>query len=277
MNRASGCAEPGRDGGNVTRSAVVGRFVQLRTSDDVRLEARQWVAPPPRRGTVVLVHGFGAGGGEAKVVALAEALREAGFDVLAYDSRGHGGSDGEATLGDRERLDVEAAVGAVQGPGPIVLVGASMGAIAALRYAATSPSRVAGIVAVSCPSAWRLPKNARGVLTALLTQTAVGRDLARRHMGVRIARPGRRAASPVELVRGLDVPLAIVHGRGDPFIACGDAELLYDTASEPRRLELVDGLGHAFEPLATAPVLAAVDWCLGPAVTAGPLGESGTS
>ena len=38
----------------------------------------------------------------------------------------------------------------------VVLVGTSMGAIAALRYAATDPE-LAGVVAVSCPAAWRLP------------------------------------------------------------------------------------------------------------------------
>jgi len=236
--------------------------VELRTSDDVRLEARQWLTEGARRGTVVLVHGFAAGMAEARVVALAGALQGAGYDVLAYDSRGHGASGGEATLGDRERLDVAAAVAAAPGPGPIVLVGASMGAIAALRFAAASPGRVAGVVSVSCPSRWRLPRNARGVLSALLTQTAVGRGFARRQIGVRIAAGCPRPAPPVELVTTLGTPLAIVHGRCDPFIGTEDAELLYGAAPEPRRLELVEGLGHAFEPPVTGPVLAAVEWCL---------------
>ncbi len=244
--------------------------MELRTSDDVRLEARQWLTEVERRGTVVLVHGFAAGMAEARVVALAGALQGAGFDVLAYDSRGHGASEGEATLGDHERLDVEAAVGAVRGPGPIVLVGASMGAIAALRYVAAAPGTVAGVVSVSCPGRWRLPRNARGVLSALLTQTAVGRNFARRRIGVRIAPRGPRATPPVELVTTLGVPLAIVHGRCDPFIGTADAELLYGAAPEPRRLELVEGLGHAFEAPATGPVLAAVEWCLGQAGTPRP-------
>ena len=239
--------------------------MELRTSDGVRLEARQWLTEGERRATVVLVHGFAAGMAEARGAALADALREAGFDVLAYDSRGHGASDGEATLGDRERLDVAAAVGAVRGRGPIVLVGASMGAIAALRFAATEPGAVSGVVSVSCPSRWRLPRNARGALSAVLTHTGLGRSFARRQMGVRIAPPGPRAAPPLELMPSIGVPLAIVHGRGDPFIGTDDAELLYGAAGEPRRLELVDGLGHAFEPPATGPVLAAVEWCLDPA------------
>jgi alpha-beta hydrolase superfamily lysophospholipase len=238
--------------------------VELLTSDDVRLWARRWTASGRRRATVVLVHGFAAGLDESKMVALIGALRDAGFDVLGYDARGHGRSGGEATLGDREAFDVAAAVGAVGQPGqPVVLVAASMGAIAALRFAASTPGAVDGVVSVSCPAWWRLPRNAQGLLSALITQTPFGRRFARRRMGVRIARCGPRPAPPVELVGAVGVPVAIVHGRRDPFIAVEDAEALDAAGRDPRRLDLVDGLGHAFEPEATPAILAALDWCLG--------------
>ena len=119
---------------------------------------------------------------------------------------------------------------------PVLLVGASMGAIAALRFAASSPGSVAGVVAVSCPAWWRLPRNGRGLLSVLLTQTPFGREFARRQMGVRIARSGPRPAPPIELVGELGVPVAIVHGRADPFISVAAAEALFATAHEPRRL-----------------------------------------
>jgi pimeloyl-ACP methyl ester carboxylesterase len=237
--------------------------VDLVTSDDVGLVAHRWPTAGPARATVVLAHGFGAGVAECRVVALAEALADAGFDVLGYDARGHGGSGGATTLGDREALDVAAAVAAVEpGRGPVVVVGASMGAIAALRYAASAPGTLAGVVSVSCPARWRLPRNARGVLSALMTKTPLGRSMALRHMGVRIAPDGAREAPPVELVAGLGVPLVVVHGRRDPFIGVADAELLHAAAAQPRRLEIVAGLGHAFDGPAAAPVVAAVSWCL---------------
>lgn len=246
--------------------------MELVTSDGVRLVARHWRARSPRA-SVVLAHGFAAGVAELRVVALAEALRDAGLDVLAYDARGHGGSGGVATLGDRERLDVAAAVEAVAADGPVVIVGASMGAIAALRYASSAPGTVAGVVSVSCPARWRLPRNARGVLSALLTQTGIGRRLARRRMGVRIAPTGTRAVPPVELVGSVGAPVTIVHGRRDPFIAVGDAEVLYAAALEPRQLVVVDDLAHAFDGPAVAPVLAGVEWCLAQADARDPLGR----
>jgi alpha-beta hydrolase superfamily lysophospholipase len=257
-------AEPRREAaGRVEAGRAVGRDVELITSDDVRLRARRWDATGTRRATVVLVHGFAANLDEEKMVTLVEALGAAGFDGITYDGRGHGGSGGEATLGDRERWDVAAAVAAVgTAAGPAVLVGASMGAIAALRFAASSPGSVAGMVAVSCPAWWRLPRNGRGLLSALLTQTPFGREFARRQMGVRIARCGPRPAPPIELVGEIGAPVAFVHGRADPFISVADAEALFAASGEPRRLELVDGLGHAFEPAATPAILAALSWCL---------------
>jgi len=243
--------------------------VELVTTDNVRLVARWWRATSPRA-SVVLAHGFGAGVSEARLVGLADALREAGLDVLAYDARGHGGSGGEATLGDRERLDVAAAVDTAPPERPVILVGASMGAIAALRYAASAPGLVAGVVSVSCPAEWRLPRNARGILSALLTQTCVGREVARRWIGVRIASRCDRPAPPVELIGRVGAPVAVLHGRRDPFIGVHDAELLYAAAADPRRLDVVDDVGHAFEGRVAAPVLTDVDWCLAESVSGAP-------
>ena len=73
----------------------------------------------------------------ADVEALAGALVAAGYDVVTYDARGHGESEGKCTLGDLERHDVAAAVQATNpASGPVVLVGLSMGAIVVLRHAA---------------------------------------------------------------------------------------------------------------------------------------------
>lgn len=237
--------------------------MELVTGDDVHLSARRDRPSRSARAHVVVVHGFAAHAGEPRVVALAQALAGHGFDVLSYDSRGHGGSEGEATLGDRERLDVDAAVRtAAADGGPVVLVGASMGAIGALRYAAGAPGSVAGVVTVSCPARWRLPLNVRGLASTVLTQTGMGRDLARRRMGVRIAPPAPRPCPPVDLVGGVGAPVALIHGGRDPFLGVANAHTLYAAAAEPRRVQIVEDLGHAFETPAIGPVLEAVDWCV---------------
>ncbi len=238
-------------------------LLELEAADGVRIVARRRAPAGSTSGrTVVVAHGFAASGSEPRVVAIADALTEAGHAVLTFDSRGHGESGGEATLGSDEVLDVAAVVDAA-GADPVVLVGASMGAIGVLRYAAErAGSPTAGVVAVSCPARWSLPRNARGVLSALMTQTPPGRWAARRYARVRIARPGRRPAPPIELVPALHVPLALVHGSADPFIPVSDADSLYAVANEPRRLEVIDGMGHAFETPSVRAVVESVGWVI---------------
>jgi uncharacterized protein len=236
------------------------------TADGIELQARRWLVPDATA-AVVLVHGFSASASCPNVVALGDALHDQGFDVITYDARGHGGSRGESTLGDAEQHDVAAAVAeARERAGGVVLVGASMGAIAALRYAA-GDAGLAGVVAVSCPAAWRLPRTWRGALAAVMTRTRPGRAVTQRLSGVRVAEKWTNPAPPVELVRRIDVPVTFIHGRDDRFIAAHDAQLLFDAARDPRRLVLVRGMGHAFGPDAVASVVEAVGWSLGRATT----------
>jgi alpha-beta hydrolase superfamily lysophospholipase len=241
--------------------------VTITTADGIKLSVRTWRPAGPARAHVVLVHGFSASTADQKLLAVAGELTTAGFGVFSYDARGHGRSGGATTLGNLERLDVAAAVEAVRATstaGPVVIVGASMGAIAALHYATVAEQPVDGVVTISCPARWKLPRNARGVISAMMTHTPFGRRFALRRMGVHIARPSPRSAPPVELVAEVRVPLAIVHGRADPFIPVSDAEALYAASNEPHRLEVVDLLAHAFDPadVVVAPIVEAVDWIL---------------
>jgi alpha-beta hydrolase superfamily lysophospholipase len=234
----------------------------LTTADGLELAGRRWLAAEPPPAAVVIVHGFSASAECPNVESLADSIATDGYDVISYDARGHGASAGESTLGDHEQHDVAAAVAfARQRTSQIVLVGASMGAIAALRYAVTDPE-LAGVVSVSCPAKWRLPRNARGVLAAAMTRTTPGRRLTTRLSGVRVATRWTAPAPPIELVPRLQVPTTFVHGTADRFIAARDAAELFEAAREPRRLVVVPDMGHAFDPLAVEPVRAAVTWTL---------------
>jgi len=53
-----------------------------------------------------------------------------------------------------------------------------------------------------------------------------------------------------------------VHGRGDRFIPATDAVLLHAAGPERGRIDIIDGMGHAFTGCDTAVVAAAVQWCL---------------
>ena len=235
---------------------------ELHTSDGFILAERSWSPSSPPRGAVVLAHGFSASKDEPAVVAVAEALRDAGLHVVSYDARGHGQSEGDCTLGDLERLDVAAAVASARLHSPrIVLVGASMGAIAVLRYAVTDAD-LAGVVSVSSPAAWRVPRTARSLLAAGLTRTAPGRWVAARRLKLRISPRWSNPEPPGRLAARLACPLAIVHGDSDRFISAREADALYSSAVGPRCLHVVPGMGHAFEPAAIPAIVESVDWIL---------------
>jgi pimeloyl-ACP methyl ester carboxylesterase len=234
----------------------------LTTTDGCSLVARQLVTDATPLGAAVIVHGFSASSECPNVLALGHALHDEGFDVVTYDARGHGGSGGESTLGDREAHDVAAAVAVARERTPrVVLVGASMGGIATLRYAVTDPD-LAGAVVVSCPSRWRLPRSARGIAAAAMTRTGVGRSITARMCGVRVTRRWTNPAPPIQLAAQLRIPVAYLHGTRDRFISVRDARELALATPEPRRLVIVPGMGHAFSPEAIGPVREAVRWAL---------------
>jgi alpha-beta hydrolase superfamily lysophospholipase len=234
----------------------------LTTADGLTLAGRHWLTPVTPDAAVVIVHGFSASSECPQVAALADALHAEGLDVVTYDARGHGRSEGESTLGDHEAHDVAAAVArARERASRVVVVGASMGGIAALRYVVTDPD-LAGAVVVSCPAAWRLPRNARGVLGALMTRTRLGRRATARLVGVRVAERWTNPEPPVALAARVQVPIAYVHGERDRLIPTRDAYELVTATPGPKRFTVVPEMGHAFEPAAVDSIRDAVAWVL---------------
>jgi alpha-beta hydrolase superfamily lysophospholipase len=237
-------------------------MVHLHTSDGVRLSSRRWGPARSAPTTVVLVHGFSASKDHPAVVAVAEAFAERGFGVISYDARGHSESDGLCTLGDLERLDVAAAVDAArQDSDQVVTVGASMGGIAVLRHASTD-SELHGAVTVSSPAHWRLPRNPSGLAAATMSRTRLGRSLAERLLNVRIHPVWDDPLPPEAIAADVRSPLAVIHGEADRMIPSSAARRLADAAGGPARLEIVSGMGHAFDSRGTPAIVAAVRWAL---------------
>lgn len=100
--------------------------------------------------SVVLCHGITAT--RRQVLHGSKALPRAGYEVIAYDARGHGRSDpapaGEGygyleLVGDLDRVVADQV-----GEGRFLLAGHSMGAHTAVAYALRHPERLAGLVAI---------------------------------------------------------------------------------------------------------------------------------
>jgi pimeloyl-ACP methyl ester carboxylesterase len=232
---------------------------QLLTIDGVRLATRVLASQAPVRGAVVLVHGLTGSKDDPRIVLLASQVRARGFDVIAYDARGHGRSTGTCTLGDLERHDVAAAVAwARERSTSVVVIGASMGAVAALSYAATD-LELAGVVAVSSPSDWRVPFRVQSMITAGLARTRTGRAIARRWMHVRIG-PWTSPEPPRSVADRISCPLVAVHGQRDPIVpsAIGLGSSL--GMGQRRSVVTVPAMGHAFDPIGHKPICDALEW-----------------
>ncbi|TGE29594.1 alpha/beta hydrolase [Hymenobacter metallicola] len=103
-------------------------------SPNGQLEA--WYSPVNNaRGRVALFHGYTSN--KSKLLTEASVFRQLGYSVLLVDFAGNGGSEGfQTTVGFRESADVAAVFAYLQRQkpaGPIILYGASMGAVAILR------------------------------------------------------------------------------------------------------------------------------------------------
>ena len=127
----------------------------LTTADGLKLQLREWPCAQAR-GLVLIVHGLGEHIGRYEPVAAQ--LLTGGRSVVGYDQRGHGASEGaRGALNHADDLlaDLAQVIDAVrrQHPGPLTLLGHSMGGLVAARFVA------GGLDGTSAP-AWFRPVDA---------------------------------------------------------------------------------------------------------------------
>jgi uncharacterized protein len=259
----------GRQGRRLRESSVLSHdddhpagldSARIVTADGVELATRYWPSQGTPRAIVVISHGFTATKDHPEVVALAKSLQTHDLDVIAYDARGHGQSTGVSTLGHLEHHDVAAAVAcARQRHSQVVLIGASMGAIAVLAHAAIA-TEITGVIAVSSPPDWRLPMRARAFIAAGLARTRPGRWVAAHHMSVHIHPTWIPPQTARSLEPRIDTPLAIIHGRQDRMIPYTSA--LPTSTHVKRQATIVPDMGHAFHRGGHKAINDAVDWIL---------------
>ncbi|TMQ90282.1 alpha/beta hydrolase [Actinomadura soli] len=242
-------------------TVVIPEPLTLYTADDVRIDAGHLWGDGDL--CFVLAHGFTCSWRQPMLRRIAGALNRHG-GVIGLDFRGHGRSGGHSTVGDREVLDVDAAVAAARrrGYGRVAVTGFSMGGAIVVRHAALHGG-VDAVVSVSSPARWYY----RGTVPMRRVHWAIERRVGR--LAVRLARGTRVAPkgwdpvpeAPYE-VAGLiaPVPLLVVHGDADPFFPLDHGRQLYEAARDPRELWVEPAFGHA-EVAATPDLIKRIgDW-----------------
>jgi len=214
--------------------------VSFKTSDGLTL--RGWWIPGTRDQTVVMVHGLSNNRSEG--FDKAGYLHQAGYNMLVFDLRGSGQSDGSgSTMGYREPADVSAAVTEARSlsPGPIALIGYSLGAAVSVEEAAINP----GVTAVVEDSGF---SSAGDVFMARFSEVTHLPDapwaaplvgFAQLDIGTSLWN-----VQPVAMAARLHKPLLAIVGTADTIVPPAEGLALYKAAAGPKQLLEVPGAGH---------------------------------
>lgn len=215
--------------GGVWRVPEGGEDVWFKTADGTRLHG--WfvrASKQPAAATVIYFHGNG--GNISYLGWVGESLAARGNDVLLFDYRGYGRSEGEVTDERGLYADADAAYDYVvkeRGvrPDSLTLYGQSLGTTAVADLAARRECRAiileSGLSSAEDMAALILPWFPR----SLFRFTRNKLDSARKLAHVRC-------------------PVLVAHGDRDEVIPLSQGRVLYAAAPEPKRLIVVQGAGH---------------------------------
>jgi dipeptidyl aminopeptidase/acylaminoacyl peptidase len=221
------------------------------TPRDGALTLRGWLLPgSPAAPYVIFVHGIGdQRTGNSALDLAARLIRAEGYNVLVFDLRAQGTSDGDfVSAGEFERYDVLGAYDFLLGrgarPGRVALIGRSYGAATSIMAAALEP----GIGAVVSDSAFA------DVLDRIPKETARKTPLT--EDAVRVFVPGARLFAgllygidigdlkPVRDVAGLSYPLLLIHGEADERVPLAEGLRVHAAAPPGSELWTLPGAGH---------------------------------
>lgn len=236
--------------------------VTLETPDGLKLQGCYLKTEKPRKG--VILFGIEFGSNRWSCVPYCEFLREAGYDIFAFEMRGQGGSPAQAGyeplqwVTDFELIDFQTAVAylktrADKDPRGVGFFGLSKGGSAGLMVAAQDPFiRCFAVDGVFASMTTMVPYMKQWVLI-YTTFPAVAKLIPNWYL----RHAARIAIKQIEKLRDCHYPdmelsmpklaprpLLMIHGGGDNYIKPDMAKSLFALALEPKELWIVDKAKH---------------------------------
>ena len=205
--------------------------------DGVVLKGWLFRAAGERRGTIVYLHG--SADNRASVVGVAKRYVPSGYDVLAYDSRAHGESTGDAcTYGYYEKHDLAKAIDSLKVP-VVAVIGVSLGAAVAIQ-AAAEDARVARVVAISTFSDLRMVATERAPFFASAGNIREAIAIAEKQANFVVD-----DVSPARTAARLSIPVLLIHGAVDRETPPAHSERVHQALKGPKRLLLIPKSCHS--------------------------------
>jgi uncharacterized protein len=210
--------------------------------DGAGLTLRGWWVPGTKHRTVVMVHGWTSSRQEP--MRRSAYLHAAGYNLLLFDLRGHGTSDGSyTTMGASEPDDVQQAVAFAQRRdpvAPVALIGYSMGASLAIETGAHDGAVVAVVEDSGYDSLVNVVNDHFSKVTRLPGFLAAGM-LALEAVDLHV---NPSAVRPIDDVAHLDRPLLVIIGSNDTMVPPAQGYRIFAAAPGPKQLLVFPGAGH---------------------------------
>ncbi|MCC6629733.1 MAG: alpha/beta fold hydrolase [Chloroflexi bacterium] len=203
-----------------------------------------WLACPESRRVIIALHGYR--GRRADLLGVSSALWRAGYNVLQFDFRGHGDSDGRrVTLGHAETQDLRSALAWVQRRAPggwVGVLGYSMGGTVALLGAADELAiRAVATDGAFCRQEERIRATWRRRMHLPPTPFVelAERVVERRH-GFRF----RDVDALATVGRIAPRPLLLIHAADDTVVPVEDVHRLAAAAGAAAEVWVIPGVAH---------------------------------
>ena len=222
--------------------------VSFNSSDGLSIKGWLIKSDNPQ-GTIIMAHGYNGNRGRLDIATF---LNEEGYNILMFDFRGHGESEGDyISMGYYESKDI---LGAIQylkqrndtDTNKLYGLGQSMGS-AALIFAEEQQPSFKGLILESTYTdlyqnnarrfkrVYGFPKFPFATSLTFFGGIVLGVN------GFKI--------SPLNSINNIEKPILLIHDSLDDGVSNEDAKLLFEAANQPRELWIVEGAKHtsAFE------------------------------
>jgi fermentation-respiration switch protein FrsA (DUF1100 family) len=219
--------------------------VSWRSFDNTTL--RGWFVPAgDSERTAIVCHGVMDS--KSGMMSFVQALHEGGYNVLAFDMRGHGESDRwTVTYGERESRDIIAGVDYLASAHPdaaqhVVGVGWSTGAASLILAAAQDPRIEALHIDAAYARTSDMARHIGEQVPALLRGWTYYSGLA---IGSLETGTDLWRLSTADAVRRISPrPVMIIHGTRDRVVPFEQGEKVFGAANSPKSFHAVPGAGH---------------------------------
>jgi len=219
------------------------RNLILTTKDNNRIDASHYENGFNK--VVILAHGFFNAKDTYLFREIAKSLAVY-YDVISFDFRGHGKSSGLFTWTSKESSDLQSIIAYAKNCGykAIGLIGFSLGAAISLIETANNPD-INTVIAVSAPyDFWKIDYHFWK--PSMLDDLKLNLGYKAKGKGVLPTHPWLPKIAPIEIVDQISPrPVMFIHGAEDWLITSRHSQELYKKAKNPKRLIILEKLGHA--------------------------------